>query len=258
MKRSLSLRIIVLLTIYMSLFSCKKENNNPNTYYGPQVAMGNGTIRSYIAISTEGIPLKVGIEMTNNAFASLPTDPLNFAAATFILQLDQRAKDITPYDHITLNWNVHGHEPPGIYDMPHFDFHFYEIPVAEQTAIPPYEVDSSKFNMLPPAGYIPNGYIRSPGGVPQMGTHWADVTSPEFNGHPFNYTIIYGSYNGKVTFLEPMTTLAFLQSDAVVEKEIRQPILFAAAGKYYPTLYTIYKNSATNNHYVEFKNFTKR
>ena len=258
MKRSQILRVIGLLTIYTFLFSCKKENNNPDTYYGPQVSMGNGTARSFTIISSDGILTTLGIEMTENAFAGLPADPLNFAASTFVLQLDQRAKDLTPYDHITINWNVHGHEPPGIYDLPHFDFHFYEITVSEQNAIPPYEVDSSKFNMLPPVGYIPNGYIRSPGGVPLMGTHWADITSPEFNGQPFNYTMIYGSYNGKVTFLEPMISLAYLQSGTMVEKEIRQPNLFAAGGKYYPTVYTIYKNPATNNHYVEFKNFIKR
>ncbi len=257
MKRSLILSMIV-LTICTYFFSCKKENKDPDTYYGPQVTIGNGTARSYFVVATDGTPLSLGVEITDNAFTNLPTDPLNFAASTFQVSIDQRAKDLTPYDRLEVEWNVNGHEPPGIYNLPHFDFHFYEMTTAEQNAIPPYQVDSSKFNILPPAGYIPAGYVRSPGGVPQMGVHWVDVSSPEFNGQPFTYTMIYGSYNGKVVFLEPMVTMAYLKSSSTFEKEIRQPLQFSPANKWYPTTYTVYKNASSGNHYVELKNFVKR
>ncbi len=238
--------------------SCKKENDNPDTYYGQQVTMGNGTARSYFVAAKDGTPLTLGVEITDNAFTNLPADPLNFAASTFQLSIDQRAKDLTPYDRLEMEWNVNGHEPPGIYNLPHFDFHFYQMTTAEQKAIPPYEVDSSKFNILPPAGFIPAGYIRGPGGVPQMGVHWVDVTSAEFNGQPFTYTMIYGSYNGKVVFLEPMVTLAYLKSGSSFEKEIRQPLQVSPTNKWYPTTYTVYKNASSGNHYIELKNFVKK
>ncbi len=50
------------------------------------------------------------------------------------------------------------------------------------------------------------------GGVPQMGAHWVDVTSPELNGSTFAQTFIYGSYDGQVNFYEPMITLDFLKN----------------------------------------------
>ncbi len=106
--------------------SCKKENNNPDTYYGQQVTMGNGTARSYFIAAKDGTPMALGAEITDNAFTNLPADPLNFAASTFQLSIDQRAKDLTPYDRLEMEWNVNGHEPPGIYNLPHFDFHFYQ------------------------------------------------------------------------------------------------------------------------------------
>ncbi len=83
-----------------------------------------------------------------------------------------------------------------------------------------------------------------------MGTHWIDLLSPEFNGQPFTHTFLYGSYDGKVTFLEPMVTLALLQSGVSVQKAIRQPQLFDPANTFYPTRYNIWKNNSNNRHYV--------
>jgi hypothetical protein len=102
-----------------------------------------------------------------------------------------------------------GHPPPGIYSVPHFDFHFYKMPLAERLAIPPYPQAMAAFNNNPLPGYLPTAYVKAPAGEAKMGAHWMDVTSPEFNGQPFTHTFVYGSYDGKVNFLEPMATLAF-------------------------------------------------
>ncbi len=260
MKRYLIFHMIAVSAISTFFFSCKKVNPDPDpdTYYGSQVSMGNGTARSFFTVAKDGTPLNIGVEITDNALDNLPTDPEEFDASTFLLQVDQHAKDLTPYDHITINWNINGHEPTGIYDLPHFDVHFYQITVAEQNAIPPYQVDPSGFDNLPQPAFIPTGYFRSPGGVPQMGTHWGDVTAPQFNGQPFTYTMTYGSYNGNVAFLEPMVTLEYLKSGTTFEKEIRQPLQFSPTNKWYPTTYSVYKNASTGNHYIEMKNFVKK
>jgi hypothetical protein len=80
-----------------------------------------------------------------------------------------------------LDWNPHGHEPEQIYGAPHFDFHFYSISQAERAAIPAYEADPTKFDNGPGAAYLPPTYMNFGGGVPQMGAHWVDITSPELN-----------------------------------------------------------------------------
>ena len=74
-----------------------------------------------------------------------------------------------------------------------------------------------------------------------MGTHWLDVTSPELNGQPFTQTFIYGSYNGKVTFAEPMITLDFLKKTSSFERDIPQAAKVQKSG-YYPTKLNITKH----------------
>jgi hypothetical protein len=229
-----------------------------NTFYGPQVQMGNGHARSWINISHDGKPLAIGIEMTDGALQDLPQNPEDFAASTFILQLHQKAKSVTPFDHLVINWNVHGHEPQHVYDIPHFDFHFYKIPLAAQLAIPPYPVAPAAFDNDPPAGYMPPLYLHTPGGVPQMGAHWVDLLSGEFNGQLFTHTFIYGSYNGHVTFEEPMITLATLQSGNTIHKDFRQPEHFDPANTNYPTRYNIWQDNSNNRHYLSLDNMVWR
>jgi len=229
-----------------------------NTFYGPQVQMGNGHIRSWINISSDGKPLAIGVEMTDGALQGLTQDPTNFAASTFTLKLHQKAKSLTPFDHIGIDWNPQGHEPAHVYDVPHFDFHFYKISLAAQLAIPPYTVDSAAFKNDPPAGYMPPLYLHIPGGVPQMGAHWIDLLSPEFHNQPFTNTLIYGSFDGHVIFEEPMITMATLESGSTIHVDIRQPEHFDPANTYYPTRYNIWKDNSNNRHYVSLDNMVWR
>jgi hypothetical protein len=222
-----------------------------NTFYGSQVQIGNGHVRSWINITHSGRPLAIGLEMTSGALTKLPEDPNDHMAATWHLKLHQKAHAVTPFDHIMLNWNVMGHEPPPIYGLPHFDMHFYKVGMNEVMNM----TDPVKFNLLPPPGYIPPAYLFA-GGVPMMGSHWVDLMSPELqppntpNYAAFTHTMIYGSYDGDVIFVEPMITRAFLQSGATVQKWYRQPQLFDPANTYYPQRYNIWKDSKTNRHYV--------
>ena len=229
-----------------------------NTFYGPAVQLGNGHMRSWVNIDHSGKPIAIGVEMTGNALQNLPHDVQSFAEASFILKLHQKAKELTPYDHMEIDWNEHGHEPPGIYDRPHFDFHFYMMTLKDQLAIPSYEEAPAQFDNLPSAEFIPPLYFRGPGGVPQMGVHWVDITSPEFNGQPFTSTILYGTYDGKVTFLEPMITMAVIESGSTVHKDIRQPEKFSPTGKYYPTKYSVWYDSRTDKHYVSLHDMVLR
>jgi Domain of unknown function (DUF5602) len=229
------------------------------THYGKKVKLGNGYIRTWINVSSHDKPLAIGLEMTEGALENLPQDPEDFAASSFILPLPTPASCLTPYNHMYVNWNVHGHEPPGVYDLPHFDFHFYQSSIAEQTSIPPYEVAPAGFDNLPSLDYLPELYVRTPGGVPAMGTHWGDLRSPEFNGMSFTHTFIYGTYKGKVTFLEPMITHALIKGGTTVLKEIRQPKKYNPTHTYYPTRYAIWKDCGHGGrHYVAIDNFVWR
>lgn len=226
-----------------------------NTFYGPTVQIGNGHARSWINISrSDKKPLAIGIEFSRSSLQNLPTNPLDFAASTFVLKLHPKAMEITPFDHITINWEPEGHEPAGIYDVPHFDMHFYKISVAAQLAITPFPTTA------PAPGYLPASYVIEGATVPQMGTHWLDPSSPELppTFTPFTHTFIYGSNNGQVIFLEPMITRAFLLGGSTVSKAIPQPIHFAPANTFYPKEYNIWKTAGNGRSYVALTNFSWR
>jgi hypothetical protein len=271
MKHQLSLTILMLAAVSL-VSSCKKESNalkpadlseqkanqdeKSNTFYGPEVCFGAGKARTFITITHSDIPQEIGVKISANAFSGLSTQPGEYS---YILPLHQKAKTVTPFDHMEVDWNPFGHPPPGIYDVPHFDFHFYKISVNEQMAIPPYtDQTASLFDTPPPPGYLPSGYIPGPGGVPQMGKHWLDITSPEFNGGSFTKTFIYGTYNGAVTFYEPMVTKAYIESTASSNSDFRQPQYFSPNNTYYPTKYNVYTDPQTGDHYVSLSGFVWR
>ena len=223
--------------------SCDKDNNNvKRELKGPETAFENGIAWTTVELNADGTPSSASIIINEAAMKSLATTTdsnmqMNMASIPFN---DSATK--LPFTHALLMWNPHGHEPAPIYTLPHFDFHFYFQSEAERMAIPPFETDSSKFIIYPAPEFFPGNYIPTPGGVPQMGTHWADTTAPEFNGKTFTKTFIYGSYNGKITFLEPMITKAFIDSTNAFESSFPQPAKFPSAG-YYPTKYKMSKSN---------------
>ncbi len=226
-----------------------------NTFYGPSVQMGNGHVRSWINITRkDNKPLAIGMEITDGALQNLPNDAHDFAMNTFMLALHKKAKEVTAFDHMMINWEPEGHEPPGIYDVPHFDFHFYKISTSEQMMIGPMPTAA------PPAGYLPASYVIQGATVPQMGTHWLDPASPELPPRfiPFTHTFIYGSNAGEVVFFEPMITLSYLEAGNSVVKSIPQPMHFAPTNTYYPSEYRIWEDASNERHYVALSNFVWR
>lgn len=230
--------------------SSMSKGNTANTFYGPQVQMGDGKARSFIILKKSGMPLELGYEMTQGAMFNLPQDEHDFGAATFVLPLHQKALQATAFDHLVINWNVNGHEPPGVFNIPHFDFHFYMITLAQQMAIPPYAVNPTGFDNLPPPASWPAAFFPTPGGVPQMGRHWISTSFAP----PFIHTFIYGSYDGRFIFMEPMVTRQFLMQGTRADVPYNPLQGFPVAGKWYPQTYHVYKDGG--KHYVSLSNFT--
>ncbi|MCC6587636.1 MAG: hypothetical protein IT168_13145 [Bryobacterales bacterium] len=124
----------------------------------------------------------------------------------------------TGFQVLELDWNPHGHEPPGVYDLPHFDFHFYYISDSERMAIP-----ANATSAVAPQ-FLPAGYSQPGPTVPMMGGHAVDLTSAEFNGGIFSRTLVYGFHEGREIFVEPMITQAYLEGlSGASTSLIRQP-----------------------------------
>jgi hypothetical protein len=100
-------------------------------------------------------------------------------------------------------------------------------------------------------------YVPTPEGVPMMGWHWLDSRSPELNGERFTSTFIYGYYNAKMIFLEPMITREFLLDHGKVNAELSLPKKFAYKG-FYPKNYLVKYDSEMKVHRIVLKDLVKR
>lgn len=215
--------------------------------YGAPVDVGNGTARSYI-ITRGATPIELGIAMSEGALEGLPGGTTPQDAQRFILSLP--SGNSTGYQVVELNWNPGGHPPPMVYTVPHFDFHFYTVPLTQVEAILPADPEfGAKAANLPAESTRPDGYapdvnpVGAIAGVPRMGVHWTDRTSHEFHGQPFTATFVVGSWDGEFTFLEPMVEFSYLKSKPNYEAAVQVPSAFGAAGDR-PTGYRVAWNES--------------
>jgi hypothetical protein len=96
-----------------------------------------------------------------------------------------------------------------------------------------------------------------------MGVHWSDVRSPELQAllgnpdayEPFTKTFIYGSWNGRFTFYEPMVTLAYLHSNPDFSSAIPVPQLYPEPG-YFPTSYKVTYDAQAKEYRVALTGLT--
>lgn len=219
--------------------------------WGPETPMGQGAVQAYVEASSTGEPLAIGIGFSRAALEGLPEHTSEFGVSL------PSIISLPPYNHIVINWEPHGHEPEGIYNLPHFDFHFYLISPEARMKIT-CQGDDAAVCIAPPApGKVPPFYVPTPAGVPYMGWHWVDPRSPEYNGQVFTATFIYGFYGGEMNFLEPMITRDFLLNTTHFETEIPTPEIVPKRG-YYPDRYAAHFESCHQRHLVTLKNLTLR
>lgn len=221
--------------------------DSPITYFGPMVNIVNGTAWSLVRFNSEGQLDAIGLRFTGDVLTGLPNHMTHNS-----LPLPEEADGII-YDHIDIDWAPEGHEPPGIYDIPHFDLHFYMISHEEKMNI----TDAALAEILPDAAYWPETYFPAPGFVPMMGKHWLSSEAGELNGEIFDQTFIYGSYNGDFIFYEPMVTRDYLMGKTSETFNIYQPSAFESPG-YYPTTYSINYNAVADEYTVIMENMVWR
>jgi len=228
------------------------------TYLGQFTLMGNGTVRTWVKLGQNGKPSAIGVTFSETALIGLPaTAPKDMLGVEHNLALPKEAA-VTGFDHIGLDWNPKGHEPPGIYDSPHFDLHFHLTPKEELKKITLQGAGLAKLRKKPQAQFIPAGYIMPPGTeVPGMGAHAIDAAAPELNGQPFTYTFLYGYHDGKVHFIEPMITKAFLETKPNLTIPLKQPAAYQKRG-YYPTSYSIKHDPIRQEYTVALEGLTLR
>jgi hypothetical protein len=258
----------------------------PDHVQGWRTQLGQGDVTSFAELQPTGAPKTVGIAISGAALASLPADPSDYhhcldrdddgvtSQATecahtheYVIPLPDAVSQRTdmPFKWVLLNWNMHGHAPPGTYDVPHFDVHFYIQSIEDVFAIHdgpcgPEMVDCDQFAIakLPlPDGMMHPDFKDVDAVAPAMGNHLLDLGGHEFHGMPFTMTWIYGVYGGRVTFYEQMIALDYLQSRPNVCSAIKSPAAVATTG-YYPTQRCVRYDAGADAYIVSLEGFVHR
>ncbi len=228
----------------------------PATYEGKAVRIGTGLAHTIVRSDADGKAKSVGVVLTAGVLDGLP-DGGKRKRADFPYSLPMPTKGPrTVVDHVVIDWEAVGHPPPKVYDVPHFDFHFYLISGAERGKVRfKSEQDSGLPSQQPPAELLPAGYVVPPGtAAPKMGVHAINAKGPEFQGQPFSATFIYGYYNKRLTFLEPMASLSFLKSKPSFAAEVPRPAAYTKPGAY-PATYSIKYDAARDVYEVALEDF---
>jgi hypothetical protein len=254
---------------------------------GHEVAVGNGTARMFVELDARGAPRVLGIALSEPALTGLAAR-MNTTSRCFDknrdgkvthgeclgdyqsrLALPAGAQDLgLPVRWATVNWNPEGHLPPAppVWSAPHFDFHFFMVepelihgirtgPCAEFI----HCEDSARAGRPLPQGHTPEGYIDVGAAVAAMGNHLIDSRDPELADPKlgFSHTFIYGTYDGRLVFLEPMVSRAFLSSRPQQCRPVRTPQAYATTG-YYPTRYCVRHDAETASYRVTLEGLVYR
>lgn len=247
------------------LAACSPEEGAPGRYLGEAQSLGNGTIQTFVETHADGTPATIGVEMTAAALVGLPEKRNDFSRCYDVdgdgalgpmecegdeerkLDLPAEAANMDlPFTWAGVNYNPEGHIPEN-WAVPHFDFHFYMV---SQEAVKNIRTGSCGILMncddfaiaTKPveARFVPPDYINIGAAVSEMGNHLLDSTSPQA-GPPFakaEHIMVFGAWDGHITFLEPMITMEVLASNPNACFAIKQPEAYEIGG-YYPTEYCI-------------------
>jgi hypothetical protein len=248
-------------------------------YFGEREALGNGHARTFVALTDDSSPERIGIMFDREVLEGLPEMPNDYSRCydlngdgshgageclgdyEIVLPLPEEVAEDEgiPFEWTTMSWNPLGHGEP--HTAPHFDFHFYIQPMEGVMAIrtgPCHEFinceDLVRATVPVPEAFMPEGYLRG-ASVAAMGTHYVSSQAPEVLGEPFTYTWIYGSYDGHISFYEPMITHEFLSGEPTVCAPIDLPAAWERSG-YYPTEYCIRTYQSTQS--VSLEKFVYR
>lgn len=142
--------------------------------YGSPVELGNGRARTYVIVhGMTGHPVEVGVALSEQALEGLPEQSPDHGPGThgpyseYLLELP--GNNPTPYKFVEVDWNPQGHG--GRHTAPHFDFHFYRVPLATRNGI--------------------------------------DLAAPDFAERAARLPSV-GTWDGQVIFDEPMVTRDFI------------------------------------------------
>lgn len=229
---------------------------DPQIFTGAPIDVGNGTARVEVTSNGMNEPESVSVILSKDALQGLPAVHADQMVWEFSLPMPEAGPQ-TGYDHVVLDWNPVGHIPEGVYNVPHFDVHFYLISGGEREAITFHGKGREMAMMAPDPQLVPAGYVIPPdAAVDRMGMHGLDPAGHEFQGQPFTHNFIYGYYKGELMFVEPMISLDFLESLPEMTSPVKQPQRYSYPA-WYPATYRIGFDAGKGEYTIALQNLAR-
>jgi len=178
---------------------------------GESTAVGCGEVTTYATTDSDGELSSLGVHIDGTAMDEFGDEAvqthLHFPTETS----EGDALDLRQFTFVGFHYEPNGHPPPEIYDVPHFDFHYYMIeeePVEDISGGPLGDAPLPFLGLADydiPAAQIPSDYMFEEHRfiVEGMGEHLLDSTAPEFQGEEFTHTYVYGVYDPDIDLAEP-------------------------------------------------------
>jgi len=202
--------------------------------------------------SPDGTLSEVGITLGLDAVRTIET------SAALYLELPEQGVAHTFFDHVVVNFEANGH-PSEVYEVPHFDLHFYGVPLSEQLQVTCIDEPMPSADSLPPSYIIPST-AESPSGtcVPEMGVHALDFSAPELSPTdpaPFEHHLVIGFHDGELTFIEPMIAQEILQDEFGLTLPVPRPEVLGQSTEW-PARWTLAMDPETSEIHIAFRDFS--
>lgn len=200
--------LFVATCFFMSCEKDDKPNETPspqvedNNSYGTSVKLANGTAKTFIKHDAAGVPLEIGVAISEAAIGSLP-----LVNADLVLDLPASHAKM-PFKFVHLNYLPDGNSPNGAYNKANFDVRFYTVDKTVRTSIT--TAADPRLMHFPVSDKIPANYVFK-AATPLVGAIWADATAAEYQGQPFSTTYFYGSLDGEMIFHAPKVAIEYLK-----------------------------------------------
>jgi hypothetical protein len=241
----------LVLSIAIVFWGCKKSSTMQTMYYGNAVALGSGSMKSWIQTDNSGKPVSLGFTINEAAIAALPsTDTMYMLMMPMMTGSMSSMSMPSPFDHLEVSWAPNGDAGSTVFNHAHLDCHFFTINSSTQMGIM-MGMDTTMIG----ANYLPQNCVADSEIEANMGIHVWDTLSPEYHGLPFDHSFMYGFYHGNMTFVEVMCAKSFLDAKTNYTGNIAQPSAFKKSG-YYPMKYTVSYNANTKEYSYSLDNLT--
>jgi hypothetical protein len=246
-----------LLAVTFMQASTSAEDGADKFIFGDTATIAGGTAATWARVNGAGKVIWVGLTFPLSMVENMPPRGSGPAGAIAVLNFPAVVQATTYFNHVEIHSNRMGHPAAGEdlhrYEAPHFDFHFYNIPVADVWPIP-----AGIFTSQVPAERLPAGYGQpEPRSVPQMGRHCQtleELAATEEDHWLYTMTAGFMPDASYMHFIEPMVTRELLLTRQNFSLPVPTPAVLGLATRY-PSECEVHYDEDSDAYHIVFRGF---